>query len=506
MIEESTIIQGSEPDGFIITNKSTIEKKSTSTEEAQDIKDLHFLYQMTNQNFPAPKIKKDLNAFIENAQSTINYFSSQFSGLGERINTSFVSDNLLYKNKVASFNRGLKLFHNKMNFIKENNRKTNDIIKFVNILISEYDLYLENDFDMNINDNILDIDQISLQHKFFKNFENLINIKEKNFKINYVQNQLNFGSNIFDYFNTYSLIFSLVIITNNTKLEYSNDKFEEIFLNDENLAKYKSENLKVKLMFCVKYLLYKFMKEEIEALRKYYTNSKVTSFEYKGLTFTWKKVPRKLSIKCSYFDNLEIHFSIYKTPKKAKEKKNINSREIPQILEFFKIFCQNIAHDVKYIKVINNFKKNVKKAQNVTIDNLMKSSILIKNLAKFGGSSLRYELNKLLNKESNELDIICIDFLTLNHYFAKYQLSFDFLDRGNKSSYIITLYFDHNLNLTINIKEPHLNHIYIFDSSYRYSVEKGRINFNMLFPMLKNLVPLLSSHNYKDISMKIVSI
>ena len=57
-------------------------------------------------------------------------------------------------------------------------------------------------------------------------------------------------------------------------------------------------------MNCVKYLLYKFMKEEIEALRKYYSNSKVTSFEYKGLTFTWKKLPRKLSIKCLYFDNL----------------------------------------------------------------------------------------------------------------------------------------------------------------------------------------------------------
>ena len=95
MIEESTIIQSSEPNGFIITNKSTIEKKSTSTEEAQDIKNLHFLYQMTNQNFPAPKIKKDLNAFIENARSTINYFSSEFSGLGEKINTNLVSDNIV---------------------------------------------------------------------------------------------------------------------------------------------------------------------------------------------------------------------------------------------------------------------------------------------------------------------------------------------------------------------------------------------------------------------------
>lgn len=506
MIEESTIIQSSEPNGFIITNKSTIEKKSTSTEEAQDIKNLHFLYQMTNQNFPAPKIKKDLNAFIENARSTINYFSSEFSGLGEKINTNLVSDNLLYKNKVASFNRGLKLFHNKMNFIKENNKKTNEIIRKVDSLMRECDLYIESDFDMNINDTILDIDQITLQYKYIKNFENLFNIEEKNFKIKDTSKDLLLSSNVFDYFNNYSLIFSLVIKTSSILLEFSNDKFDEIFLNDKNLAKYESENLKTNFMNCVKYLLYKFMKEEIEALRKYYSNSKVTSFEYKGLTFTWKKLPRKLSIKCLYFDNLEIHFSITKTIKKAKEKKNINSRKNPQIMEFFKIFCQNIAHDVKYIKVINNFIKNVKKAQNVTFDNLMKSSIFIKNLAKFGSSSLRHDLTELINKESKDLGILCTDFLTPNYHFAKYQLTFDFIDRGNKPSYIITLYFDLNLNLTINIKEPHLNHIYIFDNSYKYSVEKGQINFNMLFPILKNLVPLLSSHNYKDISMKIVSI
>ena len=124
----------------------------------------------------------------------------------------------------------------------------------------------------------------------------------------------------------------------------------------------------------------------------------------------------------------------------------------------------------------------------------------------FGSSSLRHDLTELINKESKDLGILCTDFLTPNYHFAKYQLTFDFIDRGNKPSYIITLYFDLNLNLTINIKEPHLNHIYIFDNSYKYSVEKGQINFNMLFPILKNLVPLLSSHNYKDISMKIVSI
>jgi hypothetical protein len=62
-----------------------------------------------------------------------------------------------------------------------------------------------------------------------------------------------------------------------------------------------------------------------------------------------------------------------------------------------------------------------------------------------------------------------------------------------------------NLNLTISIKEPYLNHIYIMDSSTKYTVEKGKINFNVLFTIIKNLVPIIDNHN-KDISIKIMSI
>ena len=136
----------------------------------------------------------------------------------------------------------------------------------------------------------------------------------------------------------------------------------------------------------------------------------------------------------------------------------------------------------------------------------MKSTIFVKNLTKFALFTLRYELNRIVYKESKDLDITCYDILSPNHYFAKYQLYFDFLDKGNKINYTIYLYFDANLNLTISIKEPYLNHIFIMDTSTRFSVEKGKINFNMLFTILKNLVPLLENHNYKDISIRIMSI
>ena len=512
MIEDSTIFQSPESDNFIITNKSCIEKKQTPTEEEKAQQDLHILYQLTNKNFPASKIKKDLNTLVENGQLTINGFLSTILGLGDKIDTNSGKDNLLYKNKVASFNRSLNSFRNKMNFIRENNRKTNDIINFLRRLKDEYDLILDEDFDININDTFLDIDKINLQYKLVKNFEELINMKDKNFQIYYTnQNKMgiDIDSNFYEYYSRYSLIFSLDIKINSYILEYTNDKFDDIFFHGEILSNKEADvdnTKKTIFLFYLKYLLYKFIKEEINAVKKCFSNSKASSFEYKGLTFTWKKVPRKSSFRCTYFDNLEIQFSISKNERKMKERKNIISCQKKEIMEYFKIFCQNITHDVKYNKTIINFIKNVKRAQNLTFDNLMKSTIFIKNLSKFALSTLKHELNRIVKEESKELDIIYSDILTPNYYFAKYQLYFDFLDKGNKMNYIINLYFDMNLNLTISIKEPYLNHIYILDSSTRYSVQKGKINFNILFSILKNLVPMLNNRDYKDISIRIMSI
>ena len=142
----------------------------------------------------------------------------------------------------------------------------------------------------------------------------------------------------------------------------------------------------------------------------------------------------------------------------------------------------------------------------MTLENIIKSSIFIKNISKLGLLLLKYELNKIIIKESNALNIINSEYFNISYYFAKYQLYFDFFDKGNKINYSIVLYFDKNLNLTINVKEPYLNHIYSLDKTRRYSINKGKINLNYLFTILKSIVPLLDIHNYKDVSIKIISI
>ena len=83
----------------------------------------------------------------------------------------------------------------------------------------------------------------------------------------------------------------------------------------------KANNLTLLIFFFIVDLLYKFLKEEVNAVKKYMNNSKILSFEYKGLTFTWNKVPKRISFRYTYFDNLEIQFSISKMDKKIKERK-----------------------------------------------------------------------------------------------------------------------------------------------------------------------------------------
>ena len=343
MMEENNITMNMNSDNCIITNKSCIEKKTISTEEEQDKKDLQFLYQITNQNFSSPQFKKDLTAFLENGKMiNLNFISN----IGEQFNKNNTPSYLLYKSKVVSFNNNLNSFRNKLNFIREYNTKFNEVTAFIKSLIEgEKNYFLDKDFDIKETDSIIDIDKIILNHRYIKNFEGLINIKNKNFKIIEENKKYKLSSDFYEYYTrNYSLIFSLSIKTNMIQMDFSNYLFDSRF--ERNIR-----NIKSPIFFYIKYLLYKFFKEEINALRKYSNNTKTTSFDYKGLTLTWEKIPRKLIIKCSYFDNLEINFSISKVNNPYKETNYINSREDSQIIESFKRFCTSIAYNVNIRKL-----------------------------------------------------------------------------------------------------------------------------------------------------------
>ena len=161
------------------------------------------------------------------------------------------------------------------------------------------------------------------------------------------------------------------------------------------------------IQFYLKYLLYKFFKEEVNALRKLKKNeSKETAFENNGFNFVVNRYPDKISMKCYYFDILEIIFSISKYEKNNLNKaKNIKSyyhiethpnsvQEIKEIsdktsnnyilvhnvMKFAEICLRNFLFNIKMSSNINNFladvKKNNKKFADTTNSTVLKLQTL----------------------------------------------------------------------------------------------------------------------------------
>ena len=96
--------------GYILTNKSCLEKKPILTENDQDKKALQFLYQITNQNFPTSQFKKDLNSFIENGKSFFGFNPPSISSLSKGLEKNKGTDSLIFKNKMISYKNNLYSF------------------------------------------------------------------------------------------------------------------------------------------------------------------------------------------------------------------------------------------------------------------------------------------------------------------------------------------------------------------------------------------------------------
>ena len=222
MIEEN---YNPDSNGYIITNKSCIEAKPALTEEAKDEKDLQFLYQIISPHFPLSKLKKDLNAFLENGQSIINLYMSSIILLSKRIENNNISQSNLYKNKMISFKNNLDSFHKKLNFIKEKNKKISEVLEFIKKLF-HYDFFLDKDFDI----------KIFIKEK--------ININGKNFKICHEKNKYKITSDFYEYYNNkYSLVFYLGVKTNRIKIDFSNEFDFLLFINDSDRNFKKSKKL-----------------------------------------------------------------------------------------------------------------------------------------------------------------------------------------------------------------------------------------------------------------------
>ena len=500
-MEEYNIYQNE----FKLTNKSCIEQQTNPnpTEEEQkeekEKKDLKLLYQVTGNNLKLSNIKKDIGIFLELTDYIFNDIKS-ISEAGKSIKNMKYSNNSnqkinkqnLYSSKLKCFKNSLSLFQKKYNIIKDNNNNFKKIFEFIKH-IKHFGFYLDEKNDINENDMILDIDKIIILNKLITNFDDLINIKNKNFKIipvtgagagNNINNINNYRlqSDFYDYYNNkYDLIFKLEINIDRPRekeinIEKSDNQINDLIINDL-------------INFYKKYLLYKFFKEETNAFRNYLNKeTKEIKFINKGLTFTINKYINTINIKCNYFDNIEIIFSIskkekeqYKIPINIISENKQNNNDILteyNINKFQAIFIKNILFDIKKSKNITNFVGQVKKSCNPTLEKIIKNSIFVKNI---GLILLKNEVNYYINKGNY------ISSFNLNIFetpLGKYNLLFDYFEKGMKIYYLIDIVFDEYLNLTIIVKDSFKNYIFSLDQGQIIYFDKGRINFHYLQDIL----------------------
>ena len=492
---------------FTITNKSFIEKQKTPTEEEKERQDLKFLYQITGNNFKLSNLKQNIGIFLELTNDIFNDFK-MMSDTGKKTRNIHndskqkINNESLYINKVKCFNNNLELFKKKLTFIEDKNKRFNSIFDFIKEL-KNYGFLLDDKFDINANDMVLDLNQFIIQHKWINNYEGLINIKNKNFKIIGDVGKYKLISDFYNYYNNkYILDYKIEIKIKNDRIHsicLGNEMFNDVI--DKNIEKIINiPEIKEMLLFYIKYLLYKFFKEEINSLRKYQKNESKDEFQYSGLTFIINKYPNKLCLICSYFDNIEINFSIIKK-EKEKEKYNFNNNNRMNLVnnifsKFIKLFIENIFYEIRHKKNILNFIGEVKRNSNANLENIIKNSIFVKNVTNIELIFLKNELNNLITKYIIDKNIIYTHNLNIHEGpLGRYKMYIELLERGMKIMYIVELVFDNNLNLTLIIKEPFKNLIFSLDQGQTIYIEKGRINFNYLFEILRGLILNIGMNN-----------
>ena len=526
----------------ILTNKSLIENQPIPAEVDKEKKDIQFLYQLTGQNLKISNLKRNIGRFLELTDYIFNDIKL-ISNFGKNVKNMEYNSKLkinnqsLYNNKVKCFNNNINLFRKKLNFIQEKNNSFKKIFEFITE-IKNYGFYLDENFFIRENDMILDLEQVLIHHIWIINFQNLINIKNKNFRIvNGQEGNYKLKSDFYDYYNNqYVLSFNLEIkINNGQSIFISNEFFEkyidkfivkyfEKYCRDKTILNKKKEiskDNKELIIFYIKYLLYKFFKEEINSFRKYQKKElKEEQFLNKGLIFIVQKNLNQLNLKCNYFDNLEINFSISKIEKQEykilssyflnnkripflfndskdfydKYYKNISNVVIIFIMEYIRIFLNNILFEIKFSKNITNYIEHVKKNNNLNLENIIRNSIFVKNITNIGLIILKNEFSKFVMHKTNFITVFYLDIY--NTPLGKYKMFFEFYEKDLKIFYNIELIFDDNLNLTIIIKEPNKNIILSLDKARTIYVQKGRINFNYLYDVLQNV---FTNFNYNNI-------
>ena len=134
----------------------------------------------------------------------------------------------------------------------------------------------------------------------------------------------------------------------------------------------------------------------------------------------------------------------------------------------------------------------MKKNNNLTIDNIIKNSIFVKNMSTMGLFLLKNEICSYILNTGNFIITYYLNILETP--LGKFKILYDYYENWIKHYYVIELVFDNDLNLTIIVKEPYKNLIMNLDQAQLIYVEKGRINFFYLYEILHGIVKNINNN------------
>ena len=430
---------------------------------------------------------------------------------------------IIFLKKREYFKNSIMIYNKEIKELEENCLKTQEIFQKL-LELKKFGFYVEQNFKLNLNPNFDDLN-IVLQNKYILNFSEYFNINKHNFILsiqkpsenntikNYPQEENDFilFSKFFDDFSKkYKIVFEFELkVDNSSFINFDYSVMDDIInsiLQQKiklNLQKIKNNSkVEIYLQFYFKYLLYKFLKLEInEILKILKKEGKNNIFVFKQFTIILKQHGNQISIEAKYNNLMQLKIKCAKIliedfnniPKKSEKKlEEIEKEKDCHIGKLIRIFIDNLLYDIRIFNKTTSFHFLIR--NNPSISDLINLGLMVKNVTKISMIILRRLFSQQLKNKIEELRgfnvIIRTEFYSdTDSFLCELNFKKQYSIKSNQIDKIqFNILFNYEGEIEIEIKKPYLNQIFYLDKE-KYVFQKfKRIDFNYFLCLIDNIL------------------
>jgi hypothetical protein len=255
------------------------------------------------------------------------------------------------------------------------------------ILLKELGFSIEDSYQLDLKN----VD-IRLIHKFFKNFEELINMQKFLFNMTFKNKKFELNNNFYENFTKkYILNFNLTLKISGIDKHISlNSILDELILKSLPIIEGDRFRINNYLVFFKKYMIYIIFKSEVRNI----INLSQT-FTYKNFNYVMKQFGKEYSLTISYYNTYELSLRVSKDriadneednkPVLTKlwteidddedvlllnEEERKNSEFMQKYSDILRMFINNVIYDFKQNRYIRDFRLSLGRDLNSAIDRL----------------------------------------------------------------------------------------------------------------------------------------